>query len=234
MAADGSEGCRTGYCVSEFRDGGMTLSPATGAVFTVCIDFKNPKAYLAIAPTFALEDELNISFDWQPVRVSPLTRPAPARDDDDRGTQHRRLRAQYHEREHRRYAAQYGLSLGDLYRNPDVTVAGIGLLWCHSQSRSIARRYSNARFTRDGAEQLDLADAAAIGAVLRDVGANVTGWDAYVATNGRADLDDVQQRLSTAVFDVPAYLVEGDVFFGRQHLPMIRWILSGRIGTPPL
>jgi 2-hydroxychromene-2-carboxylate isomerase len=167
--------------------------------------------------------------------VSPLTRPAPARADDDRGTQHRRLRAQYHEREHRRYAARHGLQLGDLYRNPDSTVAHIGLLWSNSQSRAVARRYVDAVFTRYWAEQLDLADAAAIGGVLRDVGANVTGWDDYVATNGRAALDGVQQRLNAAgVFDVPGYLVEGDVYFGRQHLPMIRWILSGRVGAPPL
>ena len=166
--------------------------PATDAVVTVCIDFKNPKAYLAIAPTFALEDELKIAFDWQPVRVSPLTRPVPGRAEDDRGTQHRRLRAQYHEREHRRYAALYGVALGDLYRNPDPTVAHIGLLWSNSQSHAIARRYIDAVFKRYWAEQLDLADATAIGGVLRDVGANVTGWDEYVATSGRPAMEDVQ------------------------------------------
>jgi 2-hydroxychromene-2-carboxylate isomerase len=210
-------------------------APDTDGVVTVYIDFKNPKAYLAKDATFALEDELNVAFDWQPIRLSPLTRPVPARDDDDRGTQHRRLRAQYHEHEHRRYAARSGLRLGDLYRNPDPTIAGIGLLWSNSQSRAIARRYVDAVFARYWAEQLDLADASAIAGVLRDVGADVTGWDEYVAVDGRAAIADVQQRLSGAgVFDVPAYVVEGDVFFGRQHLPMIRWILSGRIGTPPL
>ena len=45
----------------------------------VCIDFKNPKAYLALRPTFALEDELGIAFDWWPVPVSAMSRPQPER-----------------------------------------------------------------------------------------------------------------------------------------------------------
>lgn len=36
------------------------------------------------------------------------------------------------------------------------------------------------------------------------------------------------------VFDVPAYLVEDDLFLGRQHLPMIRWLLTGRRGPAPI
>jgi 2-hydroxychromene-2-carboxylate isomerase len=36
------------------------------------------------------------------------------------------------------------------------------------------------------------------------------------------------------LFQVPAYLVEEEVFYGRQHLPMIRWILAGRSGPIPI
>jgi 2-hydroxychromene-2-carboxylate isomerase len=201
----------------------------------VCIDFKNPKAYLAKDPTFALEYELQIEFDWQPRLVAPLTRPSPAREDDDRGTRHRRVRAQYYERDLRRYAGHAGLRLGDLYRNPDSSVAGIGLLWSKPQGRAVARRYIDAVFGRYWAEQLDIADPIAIGTVLREVGADVAGWENYVATAGRAAFDTVQQQLNEAgVFDVPGYLLDGDVFFGRQHLPMLRWLLSGRVGEPPL
>lgn len=212
----------------------MTAADAA-APLTVCIDFKSPKAYLAKDPTRALEDELALDFDWQPLLVPPLTRPIPARTDDDRGTQHRRLRAEYHERDFRRYAAHAGLPMGDLYRTTDSAVAGIGLLWCNAQSRPIARRYTDAVFAGYWADQLDIADAAAIGTVLRRVGAETAGWDEYVTARGRALLADVQRDLKDAgVFDVPGYLIDGDVFLGRHHLPMIRWILSGKVGTPPL
>ena len=36
------------------------------------------------------------------------------------------------------------------------------------------------------------------------------------------------------VFETPAYLVDGEVFLGRAHLPMVRWILSNRAGPPPI
>src|SRR4051794_18090566 len=71
---------------------------------TVCIDFKSPKAYLALAPTFALEDALDVRFDWLPISVSPLGRPGAARVDEDRSTRHKRMRAEYNERDLRRYA----------------------------------------------------------------------------------------------------------------------------------
>ena len=109
--------------MSEIAAGSLGDAPA------VCIDFKNPKAYLALRPTYALEDELGIAFDWWPALVSPMSRPSEEQPREDRGTRHRRIRAQYYERDIRRYASVYGLQLGDLHRNPDATVASIGLLW---------------------------------------------------------------------------------------------------------
>ena len=32
----------------------------------------------------------------------------------------------------------------------------------------------------------------------------------------------------------PTYLIENEVFVGRQHLPMIHWILDGRRGPGPI
>ena len=36
------------------------------------------------------------------------------------------------------------------------------------------------------------------------------------------------------MFGIPTYLVEGQMFMGRQHLPMIRWLLTGQEGPGPL
>ena len=89
----------------------------------VCIDFKSPQAYLALAPTRALEARLGIAFDWRPFLVPPLSPPRAARADDDRGARHRRMRAEYLARDLARTAAARGLALGDLYRAPDTTAA---------------------------------------------------------------------------------------------------------------
>ncbi len=50
-----------------------------------------------------------------------------------------------------------------------------------------------------------------------------------------AQFNALQESLSLAgVLDTPAYLVDGDIFLGRAHLPMVRWILTGRTGASPI
>jgi 2-hydroxychromene-2-carboxylate isomerase len=202
---------------------------------TVCIDFKNAKSYLALPPTFALEDALGLAFDWLPVNVSALTRPAARQPHEDRGAQHRRMRAEYNERDLRRYASVYGLELGDLYRNPDTTSAGIGLLFAKRDRNADVRRYLQIVFERYWGDRLDLEDSSAIAAALGEAGASIDGWQAFATGTGRADFERVTTTLRDGgVFDAPAYIVAGDVYFGRQHLPMIEWQLTGRRGEPPL
>lgn len=202
---------------------------------TVCIDFKNPKAYLALPPTFVLEDELGIAFDWLPLIVSPMSRPVAEQPSEDRGTRHRRIRAQYYERDLRRYASVYGIELGDLYRNPDVSIASIALLWTKERSPKALRAYLKTVFEQYWAGRFDIEDAAAIERIMRDVGVDTAGWANFVAGPGRASLEATTAMLRGAgLFDVPAYAVEDELFFGRQHLPMIRWMLTGRVGEPPI
>jgi len=202
---------------------------------TVCIDFKNPKSYLALAPTFALEDSLRLRFDWLPVSVSPLTRPSARQPNEDRGTQHRRMRAEYYERDFRRYARVYGLELGDLYRNPDTSLACIGLLFAKRADDGAVRRYLQLSFGRYWKGQIDIEDDRAVASVLDDAGVATNSWKGFASGAGRDECERIGRTLREGgVFDVPAYIVAGDVFFGRQHLPMIEWLLTGKRGEPPL
>jgi 2-hydroxychromene-2-carboxylate isomerase len=201
----------------------------------VCIDFKNPKAHLALRPTFALEDELGIAFDWWPVPVSAMSRPQPERPNEDRGTRHRRIRARYYEHDLRRYAGVYGLELADLYRNPDVAVASVGMLWVKERSRESLRDYLDAVFTRYWQARLALDDAGEIEALISELGVDASGFRTYVGGEGRASFDRTATALREAgVFDVPAYVVEREIYFGRQHLPMVRWLLTGKQGEAPI
>jgi hypothetical protein len=59
--------------------------------------------------------------------------------------------------------------------------------------------------------------------------------------DGKADLalstvGSVAILLNTGngAFGVPAYLLHGEVFIGRQHLPMLEWLLTGQPGAPPI
>ena len=51
----------------------------------------------------------------------------------------------------------------------------------------------------------------------------------------RAELDSLRTVLEAeGVFNAPMYLVEGQTFQGREHLPMIRWLLSGEQEPVPI
>ncbi len=53
--------------------------------------------------------------------------------------------------------------------------------------------------------------------------------------DGRVIHGEIQNAaLEAGIFDVPSYLIDGEIFLGRQHLPMIRWLLSDQRGQPPV
>lgn len=212
-------------------------SSSSDAKLTVCIDFKSPQAYLAIDPTYALADELDLEIDWLPLLVAPMTRPEPVAENADRGTRHRGFRAEYAEREIRRHADLRGLVIKEIYRAPvDSSLAGVGLLWVKEHSRECLRGYMARIF--DGywrTRELDIADASAIAGIVEEIGAESEGCAAYLNGEGREALERLQTSLHEAgLFNVPGYVVDEEIFFGRQHLPMIRWLLTDKQGHPPI
>jgi 2-hydroxychromene-2-carboxylate isomerase len=203
---------------------------------TVVVDFKSPHAYLAIAPTCALADELGITIDWQPLIMAPSKTPAGLAaplSDDDRGARHRRFRADYLERDFARYAADRGLALGALHRRIDSTLSAIGLLWAQRQSPALARSYVERVFERYWQHDLDIEDEHSIRALLTEIGSPLSGFEAFVKEEGRTGLAQLQSELrDKGVFEVPTYLLGDDIFLGRQHLPLIRSRLTAANESP--
>ena len=198
------------------------------ARLAVVLDVKSPLSYLALAPTRALADALGIEVDWLPTERAPMTPPPdPSK---ERGVQHRRLRARYHQRDIERYAHARGLVIRNLHRASDSSLAGTGLLIAKAHSSKTLESYLDRVFAGHWDESLDIEDAQAIEALLKECGAE----DPHLSRE-RAQYDALQARLgANGLFTTPAYLVEGEVYYGRAHLPMIRWVLEGRTGTRPI
>jgi 2-hydroxychromene-2-carboxylate isomerase len=193
----------------------------------VVIDFKSPQAYLAIGPTCALADELGVTIDWQPLVVIPSKSAAARPSGDDRGARHRRSRAGYMDRDVARYAADRGLAIEGLDRRKDSTLAAIGLLWAKRYGPTPARVYVQRIFERAGRSELDIENKYSIQAALAEVGATVSGFETFITGEGHTSLARIQSDLGKyGVFEVPTYLLNDDVFLGRQHLPLVRSLLS--------
>jgi 2-hydroxychromene-2-carboxylate isomerase len=198
------------------------------APLTVCVDFRNPHAYLAVAPTRTLERRLGFAVDWLPLSAPPLHRPPPARPEDDRGTRHRRIRALYFERDLARYAASRGLELGEVHRTADTAFAAMGLLWLRRIAPARAGEFVASVFDLLWREEADVGAPDVIRRTVESVAGAAGGFDGYVAQEGRSELEALARALAVAgVSGVPAYvLAGGELFLGRQHLPLLEWRLT--------
>ena len=66
-------------------------------------------------------------------------------------------------------------------------------------------------------------------------GADADAFLAWSEAEGPGVLARLEETIrGRGVFGVPAFLIDDEVFLGRQHLPMIRWILHGRQGPGPI
>lgn len=199
---------------------------------TVCVDFKNAHAWLAVEPTRALETRLATHFDWRPLILPPLAAPKPLGAGDDRGARHRGMRAAYFERDLARYAQARGLELGDLYRAPDTTLASLGLVWLGRESPELAGDYVARVFELVWQRAADVASSEVVEAALR---LDPRAFREWAEKQGARALAETQRELAEGgARSVPAYLLHGEVFIGREHLPMVEWLLGGQTGAPPI
>lgn len=206
----------------------------------VYIDHKSPYAFVAMAPTRQLGAALGIAIDWRPLTLDIPSFLGSARL-GERGevVESRRSATQwthvkYAYRDARRYASLSGLTLRGPTKIWDSRLAGQAMLFAQSQGDTVALRYDEIVFERFWKRELDIEDAAVIEAVLAEAGAHTEGFCADALGAGRARYDEMQQQIFEAgIFGVPGYVVEGEYYWGREHLPRVRWILGGRRGPAP-
>ena len=212
----------------------------SSAPLIVYIDYKSPYAFVAVEPTYEIEDQLSIEIDWRPLTLDIPSYLGSARlDDRGRVAEENRTPEQwsavrYAYRDARRYAALRGLTLRGTVKIWDTSLAHIGMMWAKRQGRAVLRAYTRGVYLPFWRRELDLEDPEVVTAMLQQAGAEVGGFAAFLAGEGRAEHDAMQPAIFDAgIFGVPTYVIAGEIFFGREHLPRIRWMLGGRRGPAP-
>ena len=221
--------------------GGSAFDPRRSACPLIAyVDFKSPYAFVAVQPTYELAAALGIAIDWRPLTLDiPSFAGAAKLDRDDRVLESTRSEGQwawvkYAYRDARRYAKLAGLTLRGTVKIWDTTLAGMGLEWACAHGDDVARRYIETTFDRFWKRELDVEDIGVIESLLAECGAETTGFRA--TTEGEAREIYLQRQVAIfedGIFGVPGYVVEGEYYWGREHLPRIRWILEGRRGPSP-
>ena len=210
------------------------------AELAVYIDFKSPYAYLAIEPTRRLASELQIEIDWYPFVLDIPSYLGSARlDKTGRVEQQSRSQEQwsgvkYAYYDCRRYANLRGLTIRGTEKIWDTNTAAIGMLWAKRQGPEVLQAYIDNVYQPFWRRELDLEDIAVVEGVLAGAGAATAGFVSYARDQGKQENADLQAAaFDRGIFGVPTYVVGQDMYFGREHLPRIRWQLGGESGPAP-
>src|SRR5262245_41568195 len=200
---------------------------------TVYSDYKSPYAYLAKDLIYRLEDELAVGVDWLPYTLDIPAYLGSARV-DERGevieqarNAHQWRRVRYSYMDCRRQARKRGLVILGPRKIWDSSLAAIGLLWAKRRDAARLRTYHDRVFERFWRRELDIEDAAVIAGALEEAGIDTSGFAGWLAGEGRRQHDEIRDTAEAAgVFGVPSFLIDGELFWGSEHLPDIHAMLT--------
>jgi 2-hydroxychromene-2-carboxylate isomerase len=195
---------------------------------TVYIDYKSPYAYLAKDLVYELGLNFSVSIDWLPYRLDIPSFLGSARVDnsghviEEQRNAHQWRRVRYSYMDCRRQARKRGLVIRGTQKIWDTSLALSGMLYAKRQGDAVFRRYHDTVFERFWKRELDIENAAVIAGVLTQAGGDPAGFADYWAGPARAELDGVCRTAeASGVFGVPTFVLDGELFWGSEHLPDI-------------
>jgi 2-hydroxychromene-2-carboxylate isomerase len=209
----------------------------------IYIDYKSPYAYLSIEPAWTFERDFDLTLNWLPLTLDIASYRGSAEVDDhhnvlsEERSNYQWRRVKYTYMDIRRHANLRGLTILGTQKIWDSSLAAIGMLF--AKDHGVFRAYTDITFERFWRRDLDIEDIAVVTAVLQEAGADVSTFAAYAEGEGRALHNAIQVQADEAnVFGVPAIVLDGEVFWGREQFPMVRLRLNdlglGRGGKPAL
>ena len=196
----------------------------TARTVTLYIDYKSPYAYLAKNPAYRLAVETGVDIDWLPYILDIPAYLGSAKVDgegrvlEQSRNPHQWRRVKYSYMDVRREANRVGLTIRGTQKIWDSSLAGIGLLW--AKRHNAFRGYNDEIFERFWKRDLDIENPVVLKDVLQRAGADITGFEVWLAGDGRQELKAVQEAAEArGVFGVPSFLFpDGDLYWGREHL----------------
>ena len=203
----------------------------TGRIMTVYIDYKSPYAYLAKDPTRALQRDSPVRLRWLPDVLDIPSYLGSARVDDaghvleEARNAHQWRRVRYSYMDCRRQARKRGLVIRGTRKIWDSSLAAAGMLYAQQAGEAVFDCYNDHVFERFWKRELNIEDVAAIEAVLTGCGAP-PGFAAQAAALRDEATEISRQAEAIGVFGVPTYVIDGEIFWGSEHLPDIRAMLG--------
>ncbi len=182
------------------------------------LDLRSPYSYLAKDPAYALETELGATLRLRPFSLNLAT---IANLNDPAALQNGLRKVKYLYADARRFATPRGITLLGPKKIYDQRL--IHLAWLFAERSGRARALIDLAYPRFFKRELDYEDRGAVGMLLKEVGVDPSGFDAFAAGDGPKELAAHQQAGETAgVFAVPTFVVDGELFWGHDRIDFVR------------
>jgi 2-hydroxychromene-2-carboxylate isomerase len=196
---------------------------------TIYIDYKSPYAYIAKGLVYELEREVPVRVDWLPYDLDLAGFMGTARLDErgrvveEHRTAHQWRRVKYSYMDCRRQARKQGIVIRGTQKIWDSRLALCGLLYAKRRGEEVLRRYQDVVFERFWKRELDIENPEVVAGILAEAGADAEEFAAYFAGEGGAALAAIcRDAEAKGVFGVPFFILDGESFWGSEHLPDIR------------
>ncbi|MDB2623351.1 DsbA family protein [Luminiphilus sp.] len=178
------------------------------------IDFKSLDCYLALDPLVALAQDCNVTIDWRPF-VS-RERALPTQVDDEYVTRaHQRTRAESELKLQAHYTSLRGLDVTPQRCHVDTDQALARLSRIEGDQTEFVVRCFDAHWRA----QQDINNAEWLDKTVADCGLSLR--------ESSIDLDVLQAEAEEAgLFYAPTCVIDGQLFMGRAHLPLMRRLLE--------
>ena len=209
---------------------------------TIYINFAELPSWLMLAPLKNLCAEVKVDLSWKPM-LSSLGNVAgsnlkPGADDPLVIYKARRADARHKaaKRENERMCGMLGIKPGQGERKINPLYLSLGMAWLTNQGAELQQylSYVETAFLKTFRDGTDVESLSSLKVVLEESGFRTAGLDHFVE-NEAPDLEAAgEEIMDSGVFNAPAFVVDGEIFHGREHLPLIQWMLAGKQGLPPV
>ena len=211
-------------------------------MITIYINFAELPSWLLLAPLKNLCEETNIEVAWKPMLGSlgsvAGSNLKPGEDDPLAKYKARRASARHRsaKRENERMCETLGLTPEQGMRKINPLFLSLGMSWLTNQGAELHQylAYIEAAFLKTFRDAADVESLVGLQIVLNESGFLATGLDHFLK-NAAPDLVAFREEtMDSGIFNAPALVVDGEIFHGREHLPLIKWMLTGKRGISPV
>ncbi len=204
------------------------------------INFNGLPSWLALLPLKRIAAETGVVIDWQPMlgnlgNVAGSNVKAGEQDPlADYKARRARARSKAKAREQERMCEMLGLDAELGGRSIDPVWLSLGLLWV-KESAEVSQqwRYVEMAFEQTYRAAAEVESPQGLIDLLMLAGVDSEGFLQF--SEAQRELLEASREvvLEKSVLNAPAFILDDEVFNGREHLPLIEWKLKGCHGTPP-